>query len=147
MSEKYEYSKIDIAMEYLDSAIDEYDVHKRYFASMNLAFVAEELLGKLVRVTTGRPDRHTESINTLLEIQSKIDLGFKDRKKLQQLLLSGKNTIKHMDSANDNKAKLYFPIETEAFWAIECAVENIKLLDIPVPTRVLDFLNSYERPE
>ncbi|MBA6262311.1 hypothetical protein [Colwellia sp. Bg11-12] len=147
MSEMHEYSKVEIALEYLESAIDEYDLHKRYFSCMNLAFVAEELLGKFVRTLTGKPDRHTESMNSLLKIQEKIDLGFKDRKKLQKLLLNGKNTIKHMDNISENKAKLYYPIEIEAFWAIECAVENIKLLDIPVPNKVQEFLDSYDRPE
>ncbi|MDX2368123.1 MAG: hypothetical protein QNK36_06915 [Colwellia sp.] len=147
MSEMHEYSKVEIALEYLESAIDEYDLHKRYFSSMNLAYVAEELFGKLVSVLIGKPNRHTKSMDSLLKIQEKIDLGFKDRKKLEKLLLNGKNTIKHMRNISDSKAKLYYPIETEAFWAIESVVENIKLLDIPVSNKVQDFLNSYDRPE
>jgi len=147
MSEMHEYSKVKIALEYLDAAVDEYDLHNRYFSSMNLAFVSEELLGKFVRVLTGKSDRHSESVDTLLKVQEKIDLGFNDRKKLKKLLLNGKNTIKHMDNGADNMAKLYYPIEVEAFWAIECAVENIKLLDFPVPDKVQAFLDSYERPE
>ncbi|PSW08297.1 hypothetical protein C9J01_24310 [Photobacterium rosenbergii] len=146
MSEMHEYSKVKIALEYLEAAVDEYDLHSRYFTSMNLACVSEELLGKFVRVLTGKPDRHSESVDNLLKIQEKIDFGFNDRKKLQKLLLNGKNTIKHMDNAADSMAKLYYPIEVEAFWAIECAVENIKLLDIPIPDEVQAFLDSYERP-
>lgn len=140
----YEYSKFEIALEYLDSAIDEYHIHNRYFSSMNLAFIAEELLGKFVRVLTNSQDSNTESINKLLELHEIVDLGFKDRKKLKKLLVNGKNTIKHMDSISDHKANLYFSIETEAYWAIEGAVENIKLLDIPVPQKIEEFLNSYE---
>jgi hypothetical protein len=41
MSEMHEYSKVKIALEYLEAAVDEYDLHNRYFSSMNLAFVAD----------------------------------------------------------------------------------------------------------
>lgn len=144
MSDMHEYSKLKIALEYLESAVDEYDIHHRYFSSMNLAFVAEELFGKFVRVHTGKPDRHTKSIDLLLKVQHKFDLGFRDRKKLQKLLLNGKNSIKHMDNVDDHMAKLYYPVDVEAFWAIESAVENIKLLDLPIPDKVQSFLESYE---
>lgn len=52
-----------------------------------------------------------------------------------------------MDNISDNKAKLYYLIEIETFWAIECAVENIKLLNISIPNKVKEFLDSYDRPE
>jgi hypothetical protein len=79
MTGTHEYSKLKIALEYLESAVDEYDVHSRCFSSMNLAFVGEELFGKFIRVHTGKPDRHTKSIDSLLKVQKKFDLGLKIR--------------------------------------------------------------------
>ena len=45
-----EYPKINIALEYLEAAIEERELHQRYFVAMNLAGIAEELLGKIIRV-------------------------------------------------------------------------------------------------
>jgi hypothetical protein len=49
-----------------------------------------------------------------------------------------------MDNVDEYMAKLYYPIEVEAFWAIESAVENTKLLDSPIPNKIQSFLDSYE---
>ena len=87
MTNKIEYSKLEVALEYLEAAIEEREFHQRYFAAMNLAGVSEELLGKIISVT-GKEDQLTKTIKVLSEIQEKInglvDLGFTNTKDLKK---------------------------------------------------------------
>ena len=46
--------KIQIAEEMMTAAIVEYLEHRRHYAAINLAGVAEELYGKLVRISGGK---------------------------------------------------------------------------------------------
>jgi hypothetical protein len=141
-----EYSKLPIALEYLEAAIEEREIHKRYFASMNLAGVAEELLGKIIRIQ-GDLDQLTKSARTLMEIQNKvkdtINLGFTTTKEFKKLIGSTKNSIKHMDNSNDLNAKLYFKVEDESKWLIQAAIRNLDILKIERSRAVRDFIKAY----
>lgn len=146
-----EYPKINIALEYLEAAIEERELHQRYFAAMNLAGVAEELLGKVIRVV-GKTDQITDTVNTLSEIQK---LGMKhlgweerSRKDLKNLLGRTKNSIKHMDNVFDNNAKLYFEVEEESKWLIHAAIRNLDILEIYHSGAVKGFIDKYpESPD
>ena len=96
-----EYPKLQIAVEYLEAAIEERELHQRYFAAMNLAGVAEEILGKVIR-TNGGVDQLTKTVNLLSTIQDGAWelLGWDklDKRRLKKLLVSTKNSIKHMDT-------------------------------------------------
>ena len=141
-----EYSKLRVALEYLEAAIEEREIHQRYFAAMNLAGVAEELLGKIIRITS-RTDQLTDTVDKLSELQEKIqglvDLGFKNKKELKKLIGSTKNSIKHMDSVSDSNAKLYFKIEEESKWLIQAAIRNLDILEIPHSKTVINFVNRH----
>ncbi|MBW4936660.1 hypothetical protein [Marinobacter sp. F4206] len=138
-----EYSKSDIAMEYLDAAIEERELHQRYFAAMNLAGVAEELFGKLVRVA-GEKDRLTSTIEDLSYIQEKLwgKMGWAKQspKDLKKLLVSPKNSIKHMDNGADSNAKLHFEVEDESKWMIQSAIRNMDALGLERSEAVRRFL-------
>ncbi len=141
-----EYPKINIALEYLEAAIEERELHQRYFAAMNLAGVAEELLGKIIRVV-GKTDQLTEAVNTLSEIQ-KVgieNLGWEEKNKrnLKALLGSTKNSIKHLNSESDSNAKLYFTVEDESKWLIQAAIRNLDILEIYHSNTVKGFLNKH----
>jgi hypothetical protein len=146
-----EYSKLNIALEYLEAAIEERELHQRYFAAMNLAGVAEELLGKINRVA-GETDQLTDTVNTLSEIQ-KVgieNLGWdeRSRKDLKNLLGSTKSSIKHMDNVFDINAKLYFEVEDESKWLIQAAIRNLDILKIYHSGTVKGFIDKYpESPE
>ena len=146
MTNKIEYSKLTIALEYLEAAIEEYEIHQRYFAAMNLAGVSEELLGKLIRVN-GKEDQLTKTVNLLSELQEKlsdlVDLGFTNKKELKKLLGSSKNGIKHMDSVNDTKAQLFFSIEDESKSMIKAAIRNLIILEIPQSVAISNFITKY----
>ena len=142
------YSKIPIALEYLEAAIDEREIHKRYFSAMNLAGVAEELLGKIVRII-GKKDQLTETAETLLKIQNKVkphfdfNLGFTTTKEFKNLIKSTKNSIKHINSSNDLDAKLYFEVEDESKWMIQAAIRNLNKLDIKYTDRIQQFMETH----
>ena len=141
-----EYSKLPIALEYLEAAIEEREIHKRYFASINLAGVAEEILGKVIRITGGT-DQLTSSINTLHSLQEAIaevsEWEPKNKKELKKFLGITKNGIKHMDNISDLNAKLYFDVETESVWAIQAAIRNLDILKIYHSGTVKGFIEKY----
>ncbi len=146
----HEYPKLPIALEYLEAAIEEREIHKRYFASMNLAGVSEELLGKIVRIQ-GKTDQLTEATNTLMKIRENvkhlIDLGFENQKEFKKIIGNPKNSIKHMDSSNDQNAKLYFEVEDESKWLIQAAIRNLNILEIKHSVIVRNFVSAYPESE
>jgi len=146
----YEYSKLPIALEYLEAAIEEREIHKRYFAAMNLAGVAEELLGKIIRVQ-GKTDQLTEVTSTLMKIHENvkgiIDFGFNSQKEFKSLMGSTKNSIKHMDNAGDINAKLYFEVEDESKWLIQAAIRNLDILEMKHSGTVRDFVEKYQNAD
>ena len=146
MAHMIEYSKQAIAVEYLEAAIIEREHHQRYFAAMNLAGVAEELLGKIIRVN-GKTDQLTTAANLVSKIQDKVkglvDLGFDSKKELKKIIGSSKNSIKHMDSANDSNARLFFDVEDESKWQIRAAIRNLDILEIPQSAAVAEFIATH----
>lgn len=141
-----EYSKLQIALEYLDAAIEEREIHKRYFAATNLAGVAEEILGKILRVL-GEKDRRTDALDFLESLQTVVNryLGRKatNRKDLSKLISKTKNGIKHMDNVSDQKAKLFYDIEEESIWHIQNAINNMDRLGLPHSELVKSFASKY----
>lgn len=146
----YEYPKLPIALEYLEAAIEEREIHKRYFSAMNLAGVAEELLGKIIRVH-GKTDQLSSVTNTLMKIQENLkgiyDFGVENQKEIKKLLGSTKNSIKHMDNAGDLNAKLYFEVEDESKWLIQAAIRNLNILEIQHTGIVSEFVENYPESE
>lgn len=145
-----QYSKFEIALEYLEAAIEERELHQRYFASMNLAGVAEELLGKIIRVTGGT-DQLTQAVDLLDSIQGiaaeSIDWEPRSKKKLKEILNITKNGIKHMDNGSDSNAKLYFDVEEEFKWQIQAAIRNLDILEYYHSGTVKRFIEKYEKIE
>jgi hypothetical protein len=141
-----EYPKLKIALEYLEAAIEERELHQRYFAAMNLAGAAEEIFGKIIRVL-GKTDQLTGTVETLTDIQDlaweQLSWEKQSRKDLKNLLGSTKNSIKHMDSVNDRNAQLYFEVEGESKWLIQAAIRNLDILEIPHSGTVIGFVEQY----
>jgi len=137
-----EYPKLKIALEYLEAAIEERELHQRYYAAMNLAGAAEEIFGKIIRVL-GKTDQLTGTVETLTDIQEQLSWEKQSRKDLKNLLGSTKNSIKHMDSVNDRNAQLYFEVEGESKWLIQAAIRNLDILEIPHSGTVIGFVEQY----
>ena len=102
------YLKTDIAVEMLDAAIVEYIDHQRYFAAYNLAGVADELLGKVVRLE-GKTDALTNSVELNKVVMGAIGMSPRPDKELKKLINTQKNSIKHMDSEQDREVQANMP--------------------------------------
>ena len=122
----------------MTSAIDEYLNHRRYFAAINLAGVAEELYGKLLRIS-GKKTMRDEVIDSVLDDDKE---GFLDRKIMRRAASYFKNAIKHMNSANDRF--LQIDAESAAKTAIAEAMENRDKLSLP-PNKFLDQFSENAR--
>jgi hypothetical protein len=92
--------KLVIADEMLDAAIVEYLDHKRYFASLNLAGIAEEIYGNFLKFS-GLPNTQRETIDLVRAIGSLEGAPELSDKEWWQIATSDKNAIKHLDSIQD----------------------------------------------
>lgn len=118
----------------MTAAIVECLEHRRYYAAINLAGVAEELYGKLLRVS-GEKTFRDEIIDSALDAANAEKEGFLNRKDMKHAASYFKNAIKHMDSRNDRF--LQINAESEAIYAIAEAMENRDKLNLP-PNNFLD---------
>ncbi|NOZ10356.1 MAG: hypothetical protein GXP09_04870 [Gammaproteobacteria bacterium] len=122
-----EIDKLNIAKEMLDAAIDEYLDHHRYFAAYNLAGVAEELLGKFVRLNGGK-DALTQSVESVKMVNKAINGEEFTDKEWKKEISKLKNSIKHLDSVNDRHIST--DIKDEVRWKINDAVKNFDALNL-----------------
>jgi hypothetical protein len=92
--------KLVIADEMLDAAIVEFLDHKRYFASLNLAGVAEEIYGNFLKFIS-QSNIKLDDLNNDRAI-SKIEGGpeLTDKEWWENITYE-KNKIKHLDSIED----------------------------------------------
>ncbi len=92
--------KLLIADEMLDASIVEFLDHKRYFASLNLAGVAEEIYGNFLKFS-GLPNTQRETIDLVRAIGNVEGAPELSDKEWWQIATSDKNAIKHIDSIQD----------------------------------------------
>ena len=98
------FDKLIIADEMMESAIENYIDHKRYFAALNLAGVAQEIYGKWIRINGGK-DLPSQSLDNMEAVHKELGEEF-NRKKFVNLGNLPKNSIKHFDGINDRHAVL-----------------------------------------
>ena len=139
--------KLDIADEMLDLAIDQFLSERNYFSAINLAGVAEELYGKMLRIS-GKRDMQTELIDEVIRDAEAQGVTHISRREWQKTSVFNKNSIKHFDSASDR----YIEIDafTEARLTIAQAFKNFRLLERN-PTqnteRFLEFAHEFIKSE
>jgi len=135
--------KTDIALEMLDAAIVEYLDHQRYFAAFNLAGVAEELLGKFVRLEGG-----TDALTEFVELNKNVSDGLGQKplspKEWKRVIGSQKNSVKHMDSERERQYEGNIPNEAKRM--IARAIKNYRKLGLPSRSKVKRF-NDYRAGE
>lgn len=119
--------KRDIGIQFLEEAILAY-FSSKFLVALNLAGVAEELLGKYLQHKYGVAN----SVSELAEIAALIyakshpmqndEQGAKVRKQLRERMSSAKNSVKHFD--DPNKADFCFDQAAEAYDMLERATSN-----------------------
>jgi hypothetical protein len=92
--------KLVIADEMLDASIVEFLDHKRYFASLNLAGVAEDIYGNFLKFS-GLPNTQRETIDLVRAIGNLDGAPELSDKEWWQIATRDKNAIKHLDSIQD----------------------------------------------
>lgn len=97
--------KLIIADEMLEASIIEYLDNANYFASFNLAGVAEEIYGKYVRVKKLQ-DSQRDNIEVAIKISKKLGAPEISIKEWKAIATHHKNSVKHLDSENDRYIEL-----------------------------------------
>jgi hypothetical protein len=120
------HDKLDIADEMLDGAIKAFLDSKHFFVALNLAGVAEELYGKLIRLNGGINSQNAliELAKTIARIDGDVELTDVD---LFKVSVMHKNGIKHLDT--EEQRFIEIDVEHEARSAIDSALINHKLLN------------------
>lgn len=133
------YNKLNIALEYIDLAIDCYVGGNNYFCAIHLAGAAEELLGQWL----AEKERHfSHAVKAEKQLRT-IDTGVTPSDKdVKYYLNFSKNSIKHMDDGNPH---IYLDPIIEARWWIEAALSNFYKTGLPKSAKIWsfeDFRNS-----
>ena len=99
------HDKLDISDEMIEAAVVEFLDHRRYFAALNLAGVAEELYGIFARIDGKQncQDGLIELARTIAKIDGAEELPVKGWKKIANY---SKNAIKHLDDESDIEIEL-----------------------------------------
>ena len=135
--------KLVIADEMLDAAIVEFLDHQRYFASLNLAGVAEEIYGNFLKFA-GKPNIRRETIDLVRTISSLEDAPELTDKEWWKIATYDKNAIKHVDSIEDQFITI--DAEQSSRLMIDDALSNyIKLNREMTPTiqRFFEFCRQW----
>ena len=119
------HDKLDISDEMIEAAIIEFLDHRRYFAALNLAGVAEELYGICARINGKKnsQDGLIELAQALAKNNKHEKLSVKGWKKVANY---SKNAIKHLEDESDIKIELDSFDEARAM--IGSALSNHTLL-------------------
>jgi len=127
------HSKLDIAYEYLETAMQLYIEETNYFSAILLAATAEELFGrhlpKAERMSsiTLKAQIALQVLNAGEEIEydAAQDTKGNEYKKAKKIVLGSKNEIKHMSDDGSNTTVTINPISEAREW-IEYALSNFK---------------------
>ncbi|TLG78633.1 hypothetical protein [Methylocystis sp. B8] len=139
------YTKLDIAHEYLDTAMQLYIEKRSYFSAIHLAGAAEELFG-----------RHLPKDERISTIALKAQIGFQvlesgkeveyetaqktERKKALGITLGSKNSVKHMNDDGSDSTVTIDPVVEARNW-IEDALINLEKLNLPKPKNYMKFVS------
>lgn len=119
------HDKLDIADEMLEGAITAFLDSKQLFVALNLAGVAEELYGKVIRINGGM-NSQSSLIELAKTIATRSGVGELTDRDFFQISVEYKNGIKHLDT--EEQRFIEIDIEDEARATIGCALTNHNLL-------------------
>lgn len=130
------YDKLNIADEMLDGAIRAFLDSQQFFVSLNLAGVAEELYGKVIRISGGMNSQKSliELAKAIAYLDGNSELKDSD---LFKASVMHKNGIKYLDT--EEQRYMEIDIEDEARSAIGCALTNHTKLARPFTPNVQRF--------
>lgn len=139
MTKIQKFNKKDVALIFLDRAIEMYD-KKDYFSSLHLAGANEEILGVCLRVKGVENSLETD-IKGVVLISNNFYKREMTEKEARTLITDPKNTIKHMNDKDD--AFAYLDPQEEAKEMLVRALTNLWRLG-EIPSRYEKFWETLE---
>ncbi|HEY6018713.1 MAG TPA: hypothetical protein VIY48_02130 [Candidatus Paceibacterota bacterium] len=134
------YKKLDLAIELLDEAIRQFLDRKSFACFLNLAGVAEEVLGRTVELRGGESSL-AQRVNDHLLIHNAFASSKLTAKQSRDRQNRAKNSIKHLNDTND--AEVTLDLEDEAIEMLNRAVHNVILLQLPYTDEIRRFDDWY----
>jgi hypothetical protein len=148
---KATYTKVQIACEYLDAAMDMYIQKRNYLCAIHLAAAAEELLGM-----------HLPAEQRICTLAMKAQMALQilganpepgndatwrvEHEKAKGIVLEPKNQIKHHDRGETDEV-LIDPVFEAAHWIEQALInfEKLKLVKSAAYWRFIDYRNREMR--
>lgn len=121
-----ETNKLIIAIEFLETASVLWKYETNYFSSIHLAAAAEEISGKMCRIS-GKQSNFDDIRANVKKTLSELGMEYTE-KQLRDAAYKVKNSIKHMDSENDKTVKV--DARKEALEYISSAYQNFLKLEL-----------------
>ena len=136
------FTKIEIAVKQIETAIDIYMRGQDFFSLITLAGAGEEILGRLIENSGGRHSLNKQA-EALIEIHKVINQKEVDLKTARNTINKSKNSIKHMGSSQDETIIMDPTFEAEAM--LYRAIENYYALTGRLTEKMLSYNNSIIR--
>jgi hypothetical protein len=133
------YSKLDIANQYLDAAMQMYLEHRNYFCAIHLAGAAAELFDRQLPQGMSTYEIAWRAQRALHRVETNKDAT---NEEIKRVINGTKNAIKHM---NDGEPKVTIDPIFEAKRHIDDAVvssEKLGLEKTPTAWRYQDYRNT-----
>lgn len=145
------YTKLQIACEYLDAAMEMYVQNRNYICAIHLAAAAEELFGKHLP-----EERRVHTLATKAQVALQIldadkepanDAAWtSERVKAKEIVLEPKNAIKHYDPGQPDEISIDAAFEA-ARWVEQALInfEKLKLQKSAFYWRFIEYRNREMR--
>jgi hypothetical protein len=131
------YSRLDLASEQLDVALEIFLSERSYVSALSLAGAAEEVFGATLSL---RGDENALSYEYSLLVPVEAYLR-RQAKRSWRDFRDGKNFVrnaaKHLDRTG--QVDVEADLRSEALWLLVRACDNYRRLSLPVTSRMLDF--------
>lgn len=134
------YNKLELAIDLLDEAVRQFLDRKSFACSLNLAGVAEEVLGKAIELR-GNESSLAQRIKDHIMIHDAFGASKLTAKQSRFRHNQAKNSIKHLNDTNDMEVIL--DLEDEAIDMLSRAVQNVFLLQLPYTEEIRRFDEWY----
>lgn len=140
-------TKLDIALENLDTSLKCFMHEKAYISSLHCAGAAEEILGRYIE-SYGEDSSFTMSSKLWAMIawfSRGAEGDLPDKRKLAEALNQGKNSVKHMDDIADGSAMIDAELDAERKLE-NCVIDLCRLavlMNFDIPPARLALVNEF----
>jgi hypothetical protein len=124
------FTKLDIALKQIDTALELYFENKDLFSVITLAGAGEEILGKLLKAQK-KENSSEQRTKSLMEIYAALSQKHIEDKAARDILNKAKNSIKHMDDRIWGIFALRWIRQQKL---LTCYIAPLRIIILSVPT-------------